>query len=108
MICLLNLFPRNTNYESFYDIESEMSENDLQQLESMCKNGVNVENQTFYMNLTINPILLERHNYDLTIQLLVDGVITQYDVKNAMTKERSDTKVEFIVVNSVSRCEIVD
>lgn len=103
MECMLSLTPINKAYKSFKDIYAQITPKDLQQLDLMCEFGVNTENQIFYMSLSINPLELGRHNYDLIIEVLTGSGVTQYDVINAMTCEKSDTDVEFVVNKSVKK-----
>jgi len=108
MQCLLSLMPRNKKFESFEEIIAEISPSDLQQLESMCEEGINGNNQTFNISLSIDPLRLGRHNYDLVIQILINGLAVEYAVENTMTQEKSASIVEFIVVHSVTKRELND
>lgn len=104
MNCMLTLTPVNKANESFEEICAEIENAGLKQLDSMSKNGTRKENQTFYMTLGINPYKLGRHNYNLHMEVLVNEELAlQYDVENSITREISDTEVEFIVVGSVKK-----
>lgn len=103
MRCLISLKPRIKAYSEFKDMCAEITPEDLEQIESMCANGVNKSNQTFCMDLEFNPVKLQRRNYQLTISYLVKNSQGElepiiYELDNVMTMERTNTEVEFTTV----------